>query len=156
MFNILNIFSKKAVDLFSQEEKDLVVAAIQGAECKTSGEVRVYIESKCRFVKPVDRAIEIFQKLNMQSTAQRNAVIVYVAMKDRQLAVYGDQGIHEKVGIDFWNEAVKKMLQQFNSSNYANGIATVVTEIGNALQEHFPYDAQTDINELPDDIVFGK
>lgn len=153
---MLNLFRKKAVDLFSQEEKDLVLAAIQAAECKTSGEVRVYIESKCRFVKPVDRAIEIFQKLNMQSTAQRNAVIVYVAMKDRQLAVYGDQGIHEKVGNEFWNEAVKKMLQQFNSSNYASGIAAVVTEIGKALQEYFPYDAQTDINELPDDIVFGK
>ena len=153
---MLNIFRKKAVDLFSPEEKDLVVAAIKAAECKTSGEVRVYIESKCRFVKPVDRAFEIFQKLNMQNTAQRNAVIVYVAMKDRQLAVYGDKGIHEKVGNEFWNEAVNEMLQQFNSSNYASGIATVVTEIGKALQAHFPYDAQTDINELPDDIVFGK
>jgi uncharacterized membrane protein len=153
---MLNLFRKKTVDLFSKEEKDLVVAAIQAAECRTSGEVRVYIESKCRFVKPVDRAIEIFRKLNMQNTAQRNAVVVYVAMKDRQLAVYGDQGIHEKVGSEFWNEVVKKMLQQFNSNNYASGIATVVTEIGKALQEHFPYDALTDINELPDDIVFGK
>lgn len=153
---MLNLFRKKAVDFFSKEDKDLVVAAIQAAECKTSGEVRVYIESKCRFVKPVDRAIEIFNQLNMQSTAQKNGVIVYVAIKDRQLAVYGDKGIHEKVGNEFWNKAIKKMLDQFNANDYASGIATVVTEIGKALQEHFPYDAQTDINELPDDIVFGK
>jgi uncharacterized membrane protein len=77
-------------------------------------------------------------------------------MKDRQLAVYGDEGIHLKVGNVFWNEAVQKMLQEFNSKNYAAGIATVVSEIGKALQQHFPYDAATDINELPDDIVFGK
>jgi uncharacterized membrane protein len=92
----------------------------------------------------------------MEATAQRNAVIVYVAMRDRQLAVYGDEGIHQKVGEAFWTEIVQKMLQEFNSKNYAVGIAEVVSEIGKALQHHFPYDAVTDINELPDDIVFGK
>ena len=153
---MLNLFRKKAVDFFSKEEKELVVSAIQSAELSTSGEVRVFIESRCSFVNPIDRAIEIFGQLKMYQTAQRNAVLVYVAIKDRQLAVFGDEGIHQKVGNVFWNEAVKKMLQHFNSQNYAQGIANVVTEIGEALQQHFPYDAATDINELPDDIVFGK
>lgn len=153
---MLNLFRKKAVNFFSKEEKELVVSAIQSAERSTSGEVRVYIESKCSFVNPIDRAIEIFGQLQMHTTAQRNAVLVYVAIKDRQLAVFGDEGIHQKVGNAFWNDAVKKMLQQFNSQNYAQGIANIVTEIGEALQQHFPYDAATDTNELPDDIVFGK
>jgi uncharacterized membrane protein YgcG len=153
---MLNLFRKKAVDFFSKEEKELVVSAIQSAELSTSGEVRVFIESRCSFVNPIDRAIQIFGQLKMHQTAQRNAVLVYVAIKDRQLAVFGDEGIHQKVGNVFWNEAVKKMLQHFNSQNYAQGIANVVTEIGEALQQHFPYDAATDINELPDDIVFGK
>ena len=83
-------------------------------------------------------------------------MLVYVAMKDRQLAVYGDEGIHQKVGDAFWNSAVKEMLQHFNSKNYSQGIATIVSQIGEALQQHFPYDAKTDINELPDDIVFGR
>jgi len=48
------------------------------------------------------------------------------------------------------------MLQHFNKANYADGIATVVKEIGDALHTHFPYDEHTDKNELPDDIVFGK
>ena len=153
---MFNFFQKKAIDLFSDEEKKIIVTAIQSAELKTSGEVRVYIESKCSFVNPLDRAIELFQQLNMQNTAQRNAVLVYVAMKDRQLAVYGDEGIHQKVGDAFWNSAVKEMLQHFNSKNYSQGIATIVSQIGEALQQHFPYDAKTDINELPDDIVFGR
>ena len=153
---MLNLFRKKAIDPFSTKEKELVVAAIQSAERSTNGEVRVYVESKCSFVNPLDRAIEIFGQLNMHTTAQRNAVLVYVAIKDRQLAVFGDEGIHQKVGNAFWNDAVKKMLQHFNSQNYAQGIANIVIEIGEALQHHFPYDAATDINELPDDIVFGK
>ena len=48
------------------------------------------------------------------------------------------------------------MINQFNSANYAEGIAEIIKEIGDALRYHFPYDRLNDKNELPDDIVFGK
>ena len=64
------------------------------------------MESKCRFVDPLDRANEIFTNLEMEKTEQRNAVLVYVAIKDRQLAIFGDKGIHEKTGDDYWKDAV--------------------------------------------------
>ncbi len=153
---MFNFFRKKAVHPFSQEEQQLVVAAIQAAEHQTSGEVRVYIESKCRFMDALDRAHEVFGELKMYATEQRNGVLIYVALKDKQLAVYGDEGIHQKVGDAFWNEAVKNMLAHFNKENYAQGIASMVAEVGEALKQHFPYDAATDKNELPDDIVFGR
>ena len=143
-------------ELFTETEKQQVVESIQAAEKQTSGEIRVFVESHCRFVNPVDRAIEIFTGLKMEKTDARNAVLVYVALKDRQLALFGDKGIHEKVGTAFWNEKVKLILSHFNKANYAEGIAQVVTEIGEALYTHFPYDKDTDKNELPDDIVFGK
>jgi uncharacterized membrane protein len=92
----------------------------------------------------------------MDATEHRNGVLVYVAMKDRQLALFGDQGIHEKVGDAFWNEQVKKILSHFNKSDYAGGLEKIILEIGEALREHFPYDKDTDKNELPDDIVFGR
>ena len=46
--------------------------------------------------------------------------------------------------------------EHFNKNSYGSGIAHVVKEIGDTLQTHFPYDSNTDKNELPDDIVFGK
>jgi len=153
---MLSLFKRKAEHFFSPQEKQNIVQAIQQAEHNTSGEIRIYIESKCRFVNALDRALEIFNKLNMHTTQQRNAVLLYVAIKDRQLAVYGDVGIHQKVGDTFWNEAVAKIIAAFNKEDYAKGIAQMIIEIGQALQHHFPYDAKTDINELPDDIVFGK
>jgi uncharacterized membrane protein len=91
----------------------------------------------------------------MQETAAKNAVLVYVAIKDRQLAVFGDAGIHEKVGTAFWEAQVQKMLEAYTQSHYAEGLANMITAIGEALKEHFPYDAATDKNELSDDIVFG-
>ena len=122
----------------------------------TSGEVRVFVESKCSYVDAIDRAAELFFKLQMQKTDDRNAVLVYVAMKDRQLAVFGDEGIHKRVGDEYWNTEVKKMISNFNRENYAKGISEVVKDIGVALTQHFPYNNASDKNELPDDIVFGK
>ncbi|HRH48931.1 MAG TPA: TPM domain-containing protein [Panacibacter sp.] len=153
---MFSLFRKKAVDFFSKEEKEKILAAIKDTELSTSGEVRVYIENQCTFVDAVDRAVEVFYSLKMQETRHRNATLVYVALKDKQLAVFGDEGIYSKTGKDFWNNAVRNMLQYFNKENYADGIADVVKKIGDALALHFPYEAATDKNELPDDIVFGK
>lgn len=153
---MFSLFRKKAVDFFSKEEKEKILAAIKDTELSTSGEVRVFIENQCTFVDAVDRAVEVFYSLKMQETRYRNATLVYVALKDKQLAVFGDEGIYSKTGKDFWNNAVRNMLQYFNKENYADGIADVVKKIGDALALHFPYEAATDKNELPDDIVFGK
>lgn len=152
---MFGLFKTKPARYFSDEENRRVVAAIQEAERRTSGEVRVFVEKRCRFIDPLMRAQEIFFSLKMTETAQRNAVLVYIAMKDRQLAIYGDEGIHIKVGDAFWNNEVQKMLEQFNGENYTEGLVQIISDIGEALVIHFPYDGSTDKNELPDEIVFG-
>ena len=151
---MFSFFKKK--DFFTAEEQQLIIGAIQNAERMTSGEVRVFVESKCSYMDAIDRAAELFFQLEMQKTDDRNAVLLYVAMKDRQLAVFGDEGIHEKVGNEYWNNQVQKMISNFNRENYAAGIAEVVKDIGAALTKNFPFNNDTDKNELPDDIVFGK
>jgi uncharacterized membrane protein len=153
---MFQFFKRKAADLFTIEQKDRIANAIKTAELQTSGEIRIFIESKCRFVNPIDRAKELFDELNMYNTAEHNAVLVYIAMKHRQLAVFGDVGIYQKTGASFWDEQVKTMISHFNSSDYVEGICEVVLKIGDALHTHFPYDKLNDVNELPDDIVFGK
>jgi len=151
---IFPFFKKKS--LFTAEEQQLIVDAIRNAERMTSGEVRVFVESKCSYMNAIDRAVELFFNLEMDETEDRNAVLVYVAMKDKQLAVFGDEGIHKKVGDTYWNEEVNKMIKNFNKDNYADGIKNVITDIGEALTKHFPYNNDTDKNELPDEILFGK
>ena len=152
----MRLFPSRIKHFFSQEENERIVAAIRQAEQATSGEIRVYIESHCRFVDPLDRAVELFFGLKMEKTEQRNGVLLYIALKDRQLAIFGDEGIHQKVGTAFWDREIGNMLNAFNAAHFADGIVNIVTEVGNALREHFPYDAATDRNELPDEIVFGK
>jgi uncharacterized membrane protein len=149
-------FRKKPSSYFSEAEKLQIRDAVQAAEKQTSGEIRVFVESHCEYIDPVRRAKELFLQLSMQQTAERNGVLLYIAMKDRQLAVYGDEGIHQKVGSAFWNRQVQDMLQHFNRQNYVAGISNIIHAIGEALRSHFPYNAETDTNELPDDMVFGS
>lgn len=141
--------------LLSPEESQLVVDAIRQAEMRTSGEVRVFIESKCKYMDALDRAKEIFFSLKMEETEQRSGTLIYVAMKDHQFAVYADEGIYNAAGPGYWNGVVKNMLSFFKNESCAMGIAECVREIGEALHTYFPYDSDKDKNELPDEIVFG-
>ncbi len=151
---MFSLFKRKK-KFFNAEEQRLIISAIQNAERSTSGEVRVYVESRCSYVDALDRALEIFTQMGMQATEERNAVLVYVAVKDHQLAVLGDEGIHRKVGNEYWNQEVMKMIRDFNREDYAKGIAGCVEDIGEALHQFFPY-TDKDKNELSDDIEFGR
>ncbi len=143
-------------EFFSDPEKKLIVDAIRAEEQKTSGEIRVFVESKCKYIDPVDRAKEVFFGLEMEHTEHRNGVLIYIAHKHRQLAIFGDEGIYIALGENYWNEEVGKMLREFNASHFAEGITIIIRDIGMALHTHFPYERTTDKNELPDDIVFGS
>ncbi len=150
-----SLFNKKPLDVLNDVEKEQIVQSIRLAESRTSGEIRVFMEQKCNYVDPVERAAELFFQLKMDKTADRNAVLLYVAVKDHQLAIFGDEGIYKKTGKEYWENAVNHILQHFNQQNFAAGVSEYVCEIGEALHQYFPYDRVADQNELPDEIVFG-
>ncbi len=150
------LFKQKHKSFFTSEQQSRIVDAVQKAEQQTSGEVRIFVESKCSYVDALDRAKEIFFNLQMDKTALRNAVLFYVAVEDKQTAVFADEGIHQKTGDAYWQNAVEVMLAYFREHQLVEGLIRSVLHIGTALQQHFPYDKSTDKNELPDDIVFGK
>src|SRR5215204_3513267 len=140
----MSLFSFFKKDFFTEEEKLQIIEAVRNAERMTSGEVRVFVENRCSYMDAIDRAKEIFTELKMHETNDRNAVLVYIALKDKQLAIFGDEGIHSKLGTDYWNAEVKKMIANFNKENYAEGIKEVVEDIGEALTQLFPYNNDTD------------
>lgn len=150
---MFSLFQKKRH--LTPEEDGRIIAAIREAEVRTSGEVRVFIESKNPMVDPVERAAEIFHRLKMHETKHRNGVLIYVAVKHREVAIFGDQGIHEKVGTEFWKKEVNTMIGHFRKNEMVDGVIHCVRDIGNVLAEKFPFIPGEDKNELPDDIIFG-
>lgn len=154
---MFGLFKSKKRPLVDAADQQRIVEAIKEAERNTSGEVRVFIESRCAYVDPMDRAKEVFFKLKMERTEQHNAVLIYIALLDRQMALYGDEGIYRKTGGDpYWKFELDLMRRFFQEGRIAEGIAHCALNIGKALTSHFPFDKDTDKNELPDDIVFGN
>lgn len=141
--------------LFSKAEEASIIAAIQQAERGTSGEIRLYVEDFCMRDSPVERAAEVFQLFGMFNTKARNAVLIYLAEKSHHFAIWGDAGIHEQVGFQFWDQEKKLLHAHFQNDDAAAGICKAVELIGARLREYFPSDDKNNENELPDEIIYG-
>ncbi len=143
------------VESFLNAEEELqVVDAIRVAEKMTSGEIRVHLEEYEHPEQVFDRTKEVFHFLKMDNTEAHNGVIIYVAVNLKQFVIYGDKGIHEKVGDTFWQSTRDAIQAQFKEGNFAKGLSNGVTEVGRVLQEYFPWQ-HNDTNELPDEISKG-
>lgn len=152
----MGIFRKKK-PLLPHDEQEAVVACIREAESKTTGELRVFLETHCSYVDAMDRAWELFAKLGMFQTEKRNAVLVYMATEDRQFAIVGDEEIYKRAGgAQFWETAAIELKHYLKKQEIAHGLCVCINELGRAMATHFPYDPAVTRNELPDEIVFGK
>lgn len=141
--------------LFSKEEEARITAAIRAAERGTSGEIRLFVEDFCMRDQPIERAEEVFQLFGMFNTKERNAVLLYLAEKSHHFAIWGDAGIHARVGFQFWEQEKKLLKEYFQQDAAAEGICKAIQLIGARLQAHFPTDENNDDNELPDEIIYG-
>jgi len=141
-------------DFFTKEQREDIRQAVLNAELDTSGEIRVHIETNCKG-EVLDRAAFIFSKLGMQKTEKRNSVLFYLAVNHRRFAVIGDKGINAVVPEDFWDDIKNLLLNHFREARFTEGLIEGITLVGNKLKSHFPYQTD-DVNELSDDISFGK
>jgi len=144
----------KASDFFSNEQKGEIVNAIKMAEHETSGEIRVHLDLRCK-VELLDRAAHIFAKLKMHKTHLRNGVLFYLAIEDQKFAIIGDAGIHKVLPPDFWDKVKEKMQEYFKQAKFTDGLVHGIILAGEKLKTHFPH-KKDDVNELPDEISFGK
>jgi len=142
--------------ILTEDEQNRITQAISLAENKTSGEIRLVIERRIgKAESGLERALFYFEKLKMHNTRQRNAVLIYVALEDKQLSILGDSGIHQKVGESFWDSTKEMIINNFKNSKIVEGLIEGINQVGEKLKLFFPYH-QNDINELPDEIYFGE
>jgi uncharacterized membrane protein len=136
-------------------DPERIKSAIRDAEKRTSGEIRVSVS---QFfwgrVRPVaDRA---FQRLGMTNTRDRNGILFFIVPSRRRFVVLGDDGIHAKVGQEFWDGITADLSGEFKKGHFQDGLLKAIADAGEKLAAHFPYDPLVDKNELPDDIDFAR
>lgn len=146
--------SISAKNFFTDDQQDAIKQAIMNAELDTSGEIRVHIENTCKG-DVMNRAAYIFEKIDMHKTLLRNGVLIYLAINNRKFAIIGDKGINAVVPDNFWDTIKMGMLNRFRENQFTEGLCESISQIGILLKTKFPR-LTDDINELPDEISFGK
>jgi len=145
---------EKANKFFSEQEQHKIVSAIREWEKETTGEIKIHIENECK-VEPLLRAKELFQKLKLYETENRNAVLIYLAVQSHTFAVWGDTGINQKVDTDFWNTVAWIIEDHFKDGLYLVGTSEAVKLVGRKLIEFFPIGNDSNENEISNDISFA-
>jgi uncharacterized membrane protein len=140
-------------DFITAIDEEDIVEALRVAECDTSGEIRVHIEQNCD-IDVYERALDVFHILKMDNTKAQNGVLIYVAVDNKSFVIFGDQGINNIVGSDFWNSTRDKISNQFKSGNFKQGMIDGIKEAGQALSKHFPW-LHGDSDELDNTISKG-
>ncbi len=141
-------------EFLGKENEILIVKAIERAEHQTSGEISVHFESKCK-EEVLDRAAWLFKKLKMHETKDRNGVLIYLSIDDHKFAIIGDAGINKVVPEGFWNDIKEMMIGHFSKGEFTTGLINGIEKTGEHLKKYFPWQ-EDDVNELPDEISYGK
>ena len=131
-----------------------VSAAIEQAEIQTSGEIVVSVAPF--FWGDIHKAArQTFVRLGVSRTAARNGVLFFIVPSRRMFVVMGDEGIHEKVGQEFWERVASHLTEHFREGEFTEGLVHGIEEVGRQLAAYFPYNRTIDRNELSNDIDFG-
>jgi uncharacterized membrane protein len=133
-------------------DQQKIVDAIRAAERVTAGEIKVHVEARCPGGDAYKRATDLFARLGLTKTKDRNAVLIYVATRDRKFSILGDSGIHEEVGSAFWADAVQRMKVAFARGAFGEGIAGAVQSVGSRMAKKFPRKVD-DVNEIDNEIT---
>ena len=137
----------------TDQEMASLVEAIQTAENHSSGEIRIHIDSNTEG-NNAETAFKVFERLCKGRTAAKNAVLFHVNFEQHYLTIIGDEGIHEKVHQNFWDQMHDRITQEFSKKNYHNGLKNAVLETGKELKKYFPISGENP-NELSNEITFS-
>lgn len=151
--------SRLHIDHFlTADEKTAIKNAVQQAESRTSGEIRVLVVSASKrpwnLTSPEkavhQRARREFASMGIGNTADRTGILIMLSLKERRVEVLADKGINDKVKA--WEEVVEIIVSNIKQGKQAAGIIQAVEFVGKILAEHFPR-KKDDTNELSDEIA---
>jgi uncharacterized membrane protein len=135
----------------TDEEEILLIEAIRAQEARTSAEIRVCVTDKVIF-RPKRYAWRLFERIGMRQTKNRNAALIVMMPRVKQIVMIGDTGLDEIVPPGYWEKSVAAMVKRMHESGPLDSLQEGLCRLGDTLSEHWPR-ADDDVNELPDEIL---
>lgn len=129
-----------------------LVGALLGARLVSLPPILRIIAGPARLQREAhEGAIASFFGNGLHRTQDRTGILIYISHLEHRVEILADDGIHQKVGSDFWNHEVKKIVEGIKAGNPAGALEIVIGEMGVKLAEHFP-SSQKNPNELGDSL----
>jgi uncharacterized membrane protein len=129
--------------------------AIARSETQHSGEVRFAVEpaldtgALLAGQSARERAIEVFSHLRLWDTEERNGVLIYLLLAERNIEIVADRGVNAKVNAAEWETICRAMEAALKRGHYGEAVVTGIESASRLLARHFP-PRSGDRNELPD------
>ena len=139
-------------EFLTKAEAEAINSAINVAERSSSAELKLVLARHC-WCDLKAKAHNIFSELDLDRTEQRNCILLMLVVSNREFLIYGDQGIHEKVGQDFWDDIRDDMVNAFVRDEFGEGLSTAIRQIGEKLALYFPFH-QDDTDEVSNEIIY--
>ena len=125
--------------------------AIAASEKRHRGEIRFAVEPALD--RPFsgqsarERALEVFSLLRLWDTEERNGVLIYLLLADRDIEIVADRGI--KVPAQEWEAICRSMESRLRRGEFAQAALDGIGAVSRLLEREFP-PRSGDRNELPD------
>ena len=97
-------------------------------------------------------AIQSFFTKELYRTKDQNGILLYISVFERRVWILGDSGINEKIPQQRWQKIVEMVVTGIKNGQSCEVICGAITEIGDILEEHFPYQ-KDDTDELHNLII---
>ncbi|MDX1584717.1 MAG: TPM domain-containing protein [Thermoanaerobaculia bacterium] len=119
------------------DEITRVEAKIGAVEQLTSAEIRVAL-TRSSWMGIGNKAARLFRKYGLHQTDERTGVLILVDVKNRELLIYGDEGINRRVEEDFWDRIRDAMIVELREDRLADALITGVHQVGRQLSSLLP------------------
>ncbi len=138
--------------LLTQDEIHKLEAKISTLETLTSAEFKI-VFCQHAWAGIQHKAEKIFKKYRLDKTRERNTVLLLIAQKDRELLIYGDEGIHQRSSTEHWPAVRDAIINDFRCGDFYTGISTGIEMVAENLMQHFPV-TDDNHNEVSNEILF--
>jgi hypothetical protein len=118
--------------------------AIEASEAKHRAEVRVAIEvaldlkTLWRVGTARERALEIFAELGVWNCRERNGVLLYVLLAERDVEIVADEGFEDRISDAEWQRVCTVMEREFAAGRWRDGVLLGIEAATALLVREFP------------------
>jgi uncharacterized membrane protein len=138
---------------FPADVLEAITAVTREIEARQAGEICFAIEDSLplarlwRGVTPRERAVEVFARLGIWDTRDKNGVLIYVLLADRDVEIVADRGIAGVPQAE-WEQCCRIMETHFREGLYREGAVAGITTAAKVMARYAPGGPDAG-NELP-------